>query len=301
MTAPTSDFDHRNLLKVGGIVLAMNILLMCVKIAVGIWGNSYALIADGIESASDIFVSLLTWGGFFLSLRPPDAKHPFGHGKIESVMGVLSGVALLGAAVAIAAFSIREIRTPHHAPEWFTLPVLLMVVVVKELMANRIMKLTTGEMESRALEGDAWHHRSDALTSGAAAIGIAVALIGGEGWAMADDWAALFACLIIAANGFRIVKLSMHDVLDGRVDNELVAALRRTAEADAQVQQVEKCRVRKSGVGYFVELHLQVDAEMTVQAGHELGHQVKARLQKEFPRLIDVVVHLEPHHAAAVQ
>jgi len=166
---------------------------MVVKIGVGFLGNSYALIADGIESASDIFASLITWAGFQISLKPADDDHPYGHGKFESLAGMFSGFSLLTAAAIIGYNSILEIQAPHHAPAWFTLPVLVLVVVVKELLSRRV--LSAGDaIGSTALKGDAWHHRSDAITSGAAAIGITIALIGGEGFEMADDWAALFAC-----------------------------------------------------------------------------------------------------------
>lgn len=130
----------------------VNLLLMLVKIVTGVVGNSYALIADGIESASDILVSLITWIGFGLSLRPPDEKHPFGHGKIESLAGMFSGLALLAAAGLISFHSIREILTPHHGPEWFTLPVLLAVVATKEILARRISDISK-QSNSTALEG----------------------------------------------------------------------------------------------------------------------------------------------------
>jgi cation diffusion facilitator family transporter len=277
----------------GILTILINVMLMLVKIVTGILGNSYALIADGIESAADIFTSLITWMGFHLSLRPPDDKHPFGHGKIESLAGVFSGTALLLAAVAIAVQSVREILTPHHSPEWFTLPVLIAVVITKEFLSRKISTFATA-LDSRALEGDAWHHRSDALTSGAAAIGISVALIGGPAWAVADDWAALVACGIIVANGIRILQRSLHDTLDGRVDAAIVEALHARAMEVDGVAHTEKCRVRKSGMQYFAELHVQVDGEMSVLAGHRIGHDVKEALLEAFPELLDVVIHLEP-------
>jgi cation diffusion facilitator family transporter len=273
-------------------VLCLNVILMLVKIGVGTVGNSYALIADGVESASDIFVSLIAWGGFMLSLRPADDRHPFGHGKIESLAGMFSGVFLLVAATGISIFSIREILNPQEGPAWFTLPVLLLVVLLKEWLYRKVQSMSS---ESRSLEGDAWHHRADAMTSAAAALGITIALVGGEGFAAADDWAALFACGIIAFNGWRILSNSLHDTLDGQVESGLITALTDEAENHSEVYLVETCRVRKSGIGYFVELHLWVDENMTVRAGHQLGHEVKDRLQHAFPHLHDVVIHLEPH------
>ncbi len=275
------------------LTVFMNIILMLVKITVGVLGNSYALIADGIESAADIFTSLITWAGFHLSLRPADQDHPFGHGKIESLAGIFSGLTLLAAAALIAFHSVQEIITPQNSPRWFTLPVLLVVVVVKETMSRRVLSFGRG-LESRALEGDAWHHRSDALTSSAAALGISATLIGGPSWAMADEGAALLACVIIVVNGTRIISASLHDILDGNVNPGFISSIRCCAEEVGAVEEIEKCRVRKSGIGYFVELHVQVDGDLTVRVGHDIGHEVKNHLMEAFPNLLDVMVHLEP-------
>ncbi|MDA0321666.1 MAG: cation diffusion facilitator family transporter [Verrucomicrobia bacterium] len=277
----------------GILTVCVNIVLMLVKIAAGVLGNSYALIADGIESAADIFTSLITWAGFHFSLRPADDRHPFGHGKVESLTGIFSGSALLAAAGLIAYHSVQEIITPHHSPAWFTLPVLIAVVVTKEMLSRRILALG-GDLESRALESDAWHHRSDAMTSGAAAVGISISLVGGPGWAMADDWAALLACGIIVVNGVRVIRASLHDVLDGNVDPEIQELVTSRAAAVDGVGQIETCRMRKSGVGYFVELHVQVDGDLSVNAGHQIAHEVKSHLLADFPQLLDVMVHVEP-------
>lgn len=290
--------DSGKALALGLLTLCVNIVLMIVKITVGIIGNSYALVADGIESAGDIFSSLITWVGFQLSLRPPDEDHPYGHGKIESLAGLFSGGALLVAAVVIGWHSILEIRTPHHAPAWFTLPVLLGVVAVKAILSRKVQQL--GEtVDSRALEGDAWHHRSDAITSGAAAIGITIALIGGPGWEMADDYAALLACVIIIINGVIISKAALHEVLDGSVSTEINAEMRQLAREVPGVEDIEKCRVRKSGIGMFVELHVWVNGNTTVREGHRIGHAVKDHLHALRPQIVDIVVHLEPFDETA--
>lgn len=282
-----------NAIGLGILTVCINITLMLIKIGAGVIGNSYALIADGIESAGDIFTSLITWAGFQMSLRPPDEKHPYGHGKIESLAGLVSGFTLLGAAGFIAFEAIMEIRSPHGSPEWFTFPVLILVVIFKELLSRRIMAMGR-DLDSRALEGDAWHHRSDAITSGAAALGIAVALIGGPGYEAADDWGALLACGVIVLNGLRIVRHSFDDVLDSAVGGEAEERVRQVAGDVGGVVCIEKCRLRKSGINYFVELHVQVDGAITVTEGHRIGHEVKGRLMEKIPRLIDVVVHLEP-------
>lgn len=289
--------DAGKTLAVGVLTLCVNIVLMVVKIVAGLIGNSYALVADGIESAGDILSSVITWVGFQLSLRPPDEDHPYGHGKIESLAGMFSGVSLLAAAGMIAWNSIQEIRTPHHAPAWFTLPVLIGVVLVKLFMSRMVRKLSD-EVDSRALDGDASHHWSDAVTSGAAAIGITIALLGGPGWEAADDYAALLACGVIVFNGVSIGKRALHEVLDGNVSNDLSEAMRARAQEVEGVADIEKCRVRKSGIGIFAEMHVRVDGDTTVREGHRIGHLVKEHVRMAYPRLVDLVVHLEPMNDA---
>jgi cation diffusion facilitator family transporter len=280
-------------MRLGILAIAANAVLAAVKVVVGLVGHSYALVADGIESAADLFTSMVTWAGFRLSLRPADANHPFGHGRIEALAGVLAGLALLAAAAVIAWHAAAEIRNPHHAPAWFTLPVLLAVVVVKEWLFRRIRSVGD-ELDSRALQGDAWHHRSDAITSAAAAVGIAVALAGGPGFEAADDWAALVACLVIVGNGCLLVKRALDDVLDAKVGGGLEGEIRARAAAVEGVRGLEKCRIRKSGIGFFVELHVEVDPAITVAEGHAIGHAAKGRLMAEMPALLDVVMHIEP-------
>jgi len=280
-------------LALGILAICVNIALMLVKIGVGVVGNSYALIADGIESASDIFSSLITWAGFQISLKPPDETHPFGHGRFETLAGVFSGGALLAAAVVIGYNAVIEIHTPHHTPAWFTLPVLVVVVLVKETLSRRV--LTAGaSLDSSALKGDAWHHRSDAITSGAAALGIIIALIGGPGYASADDWAALAACILIVANGVLILRDSLHHVVDGKLSSDLHSSICSVAGATPGVVSTEKCRIRKSGIDLYVDIHVRVDRSISVFDGHQIGHDVKERLLGANPRIRDVIVHIEP-------
>jgi cation diffusion facilitator family transporter len=285
--------DRNNLLSLGISTIIINITLMFVKIITGVVGNSYALIADGIESASDIFSSLITWAGFHLSLKPADKEHPYGHGKIESLAGVFSGVSLIAAAGLIAYNSVKEIVTPHLAPSWFTLPVLIIIVIVKETLSRKVLG-ASAEIGSHALKGDGWHHRSDAITSAAAAIGIAIALFGGKGYEMADDWGALLACIIILINGSLIIKASMHDVLDGTVDQVSIDSVNKTTINIYPVVDAEKIRIRKSGIGWFVDMHVRVPAEMTIWDGHALSHKVKAEIMASNKHIYDVMIHLEP-------
>src|SRR5881392_928815 len=193
--------------------LAINIMLASVKMLAGFFGNAYVLIADGIESALDVGGSFVIWGGLKVASRPPDATHPYGHGKAEPIAAVIVAIGVLAAAVGLAIQSVREIFLPHHGPAPYTLGILIVVIVVKEFLFRYVNRIGR-DAESTAVQTDAWHHRSDALTSAAAFIGISVALIGGKRWQSADDWAALFACAVIAANGVRFALPAFQEIMD---------------------------------------------------------------------------------------
>ena len=279
--------------RLGYLTLGVNIGLMLVKLTVGVFGNCYALIADGVESAGDVITSVVTWLGFHFSLRPADAEHPYGHGKIEAVAGAFSGFSLLAAATLIAYQSIREITTVHASPAWYTLPVLILVVIVKETVSRIVLKAGK-EVESLAIKGDAWHHRSDAMTSGAAAAGITLALVGGKWFSEADDWAALLACTIIYFNGASILKGAFHEILDGEAGGDIRTLVIGVAGGVPMVVDVEKCRIRKSGLDYFVEMHIHVPRDLSVAEGHAVGHRVKDGVMAARSAIRDVTVHVEP-------
>ena len=277
--------------------MLINFVLAIVKITAGVLGNAYALIADGIESALDIGGSAIIWGGLKVAARPPDATHPYGHGKAEPIAAAIVAVGVIGAAIGLAIESVREIFTPHHAPAPFTLIVLVAVVIVKELLYRSVMHLGRS-VESTAVQTDAWHHRSDALTSAAAFVGISIALIGGHGWESADDWAALFACMLIAANGWRLFSPALHEIMDTAPQGDLCGAIRGVASAVPGVVEVEKCLVRKMGLNFYVDLHLRVDGEISVRHGHDIAHEVKAAIVQTDARIADVLVHVEPADAS---
>ena len=276
-----------------GIGMAVNVVLAIVKIATGIVGNSYALIADGIESTTDIVSSLVVWTGLKISSLPADEDHPYGHGKAESIAGMVVALALLAAAVFIAVQSLREIITPHHAPAWFTLLVLALVIASKETLYRFVFKVGA-ELSSTAVKGDAWHHRSDAITSAAAFVGISIALIGGKGYEAADDWAALFACTIILFNGYRIFRAALNEIMDAAPPDTLQTQIRQLASSVPGVVRIEKCRARKSGLALFVEIHIEVDGTLSVQRGHEIAHQVSDHLKASPLSIQHVVAHVEP-------
>jgi cation diffusion facilitator family transporter len=274
--------------------ILLNAVLAAAKFAGGIFGNTYALIADGAESTLDIFSSLLVWAGFRVAARPPDADHPYGHGKAEAVAAL--GVALFIFAMAgwVGAHAVHEILTPHLGPKWWTLILLAAVVAVK-LWFSRRMKAAGSEAGSTALGVEAMHHWSDAVTSAAAFVGIAVALIGGKGWESADDWAALFACVIIAFNGASMVMKALGDVMDVAVPAHFENEVRAIALGVAGVRALDKVRIRKSGLSYLVDIQVRVNGDLTVRAGHDIAHAVKdALVASAAHRISDVTVHVEP-------
>jgi cation diffusion facilitator family transporter len=280
-------------MKASGIAIAVNTVLALTKIAVGVIGRSSALVADGIESIADIFTSAIVWIGFRISSRPPDRSHPYGHGKAESIAAVVVSVSLLSAAAVIAVESVQQIRSPQHAPAWYTLLVLIIVIPLKETMF-RVIHRIGDHIGSTSLRSDAWHHRTDALTSSAAFIGISIALIGGEGYESADDWAALAVCLIIAVNGARLLVGALNEVMDAAAPEPMQELVRKIAGETENVAYVEKCRMRKSGLGILMDIHVVVDGDITVRQGHQIGHQVVTRLRQAVPEIRDVVVHIEP-------
>jgi cation diffusion facilitator family transporter len=280
-------------IRASGLSIGVNLALACVKVFTGIVGSSYALVADGIESAADVASSAVVWGGLRISARPPDRTHPYGHGKAESLAGIVVAVAIVLAAILIAVQSVRGIHEPHRAPEWYTLVVLALVVGIKETMYRRNLRIGR-TLNSRALQGDAWHHRSDAITSLAAFVGISVALIGGKGYEAADDWAALLACGIILYNGVRLLRPAVDEVMDAAVSGAVETEIRTIAAKVPGVVEVEKCRVRKSGLGFLMDIHVVVEGGISVREGHRIGHCVKDRLMESHLPIRDVVVHVEP-------
>ncbi len=288
--------ESRKLLVAGVLI---NLVLALTKIAGGLFGHSNALIADGIESSLDVLSSAMMWGAIKYAERPPDTDHPYGHGKMESLAAVAGSLLLLMAGAALGAHSIRQILTLQQssdlgmAPAGFTLIILFATIILKEGLF-RWVSLRSEAIESRALQADALHHRSDALTSLAAAIGISAALIGGPGWAQADAWAALFSCAVIIFNGVGMLRASMGEVLDAQAAPEVVTEILTAVRAVPGVTSAEKCRVRKSGLMRFADIHVRVAGDCTVREGHDIAHLVKDTLLEGDFHLADVVVHIEP-------
>lgn len=275
-----------------------NTVLALLKGTAGFFGNSYALIADAIESTTDIFSSLLVLFGLKYAQKPADENHPYGHGKIEPLVTFIVVAFLVVSATVIAYESIQHIRTPHAVPEPWTLFVLAGIILWKEV-AYRFIRRRSEETQSSALHADAWHNRSDALTSVAAFIGIAVAVFFGEGYEAADDWAALFAAALILYNSYRIFRPALGEVMDEHRYDDLIETIREKALEVKGIEGTEKCYVRKSGMRYHIDLHAIVDGELTVARGHELAHRLQDHLKREIPGLSHVLIHIEPNRATS--
>ncbi len=272
----------------------MNAVLAAIKIAGGIFGSSFALMADGLESFADIFSSIIVYVGLRYSTKPRDANHPYGHGKFEPMAAAVVGLALIGAGLTIAVESIREILQPHTAPAPFTLAILAGVVLVKELLF-RYGQRVASDIESLAVNADAWHHRSDAITSAFAFVGISIAVWRGPGWESADDWAALAASAVILYNAYHQLRPALHELSDAAPPEELEQLVRKSAMHVDGVRGLEKCYIRKMGFEYFIDLHVEVDGDLPVREGHRIAHAVQDAILQENPRVAQVLVHIEPY------
>ena len=270
-----------------------NTSLAIIKGFAGFFGNSYALIADAIESTADIFSSFLVLFGLKYASRPADKNHPYGHGRAEPLITFLVVGFLITSATIIAYESIKNIGTPHELPKIWTLFVLIPLIIWKEISFQLVIQKAK-ETNSSSLKADAWHHRSDAITSIAALIGISIALYFGNGYETADDWAALFASGFILYNSYKIFRPALGEIMDEHLYDDLVADIRKVSLSCAGVVATEKCFVRKAGMKYHVELHAIVQADITVKYGHEIAHNLKDTLLNDIPQLGHVLIHIEP-------
>jgi cation diffusion facilitator family transporter len=275
------------------IGIGISIVLVLIKYVSGHLGHSYALIADATETGADILSSSLLWIGLVIAAKPPDKNHPYGHGKAEPLAAIVVSLFLVAAAIWIGWHAIQFIVIPHELPRRFTLFVLFLVIIIKEIMFRYVLRLGT-EIKSQAVKADAYHHRSDAITSLAAFIGITIALIGGKGWEAADDWAALIASFIILYNAFKLMRPALAEIMDTAPSKKIVAEIRQLAKEIKEVKGVEKCYVRKMGFDFYVDLHIKVDGSLSVSEGHRIAHLVKNRILEDNLDIKDVLIHVEP-------
>jgi cation diffusion facilitator family transporter len=285
--------NEQTAIRITYISIVGNASLAIIKGLAGFFGNSYALIADAIESTADIFSSFLVLFGLKYASRPADKNHPYGHGRAEPLITFLVVGFLITSATIIAYESIKNIGTPHELPKIWTLFVLIPLIIWKEISFQLVIRKAK-ETNSSSLKADAWHHRSDAITSIAALIGISIALYFGNGYETADDWAALFASGFILYNSYKIFRPALGEIMDEHLYDDLVADIRKVSLSCAGVVATEKCFVRKAGMKYHVELHAIVQADITVKYGHEIAHNLKDTLLNEIPQLGHVLIHIEP-------
>ena len=276
--------------------MATNIVLAAGKLAAGIIGHSHALVADAVESFADLFSSLIVWRGVVVAAEPADEDHPYGHGKAEPLASAAVATMLLLAAGWIIIGATHGLSQSRPAPELFTLFVLAGVVLVKEALFRFVLR-EAAFVHSSAVHADAWHHRSDAITSLAAAIGISMSIFAGI--QSADDVAAIFAAAIIAWNGWRLLRPAAGELMDRAPDRQIIERIRQVAETTPGIVRVEKCFVRKMGHQLYAEMHIEVDPQMTVLRSHELAHEAKEKIRAAIPRVSDVLVHIEPLGIAA--
>lgn len=271
-----------------------NTCLAIVKGFAGFFGNSYALIADAIESTTDIFSSFLVLFGIKYSNKPADENHPYGHGRAEPLVTFLVVGFLITSATVIAYESIQNIKTPHNLPKPWTLIVLGLIIIWKEISYRLVLKRSI-ETNSSSLKADAWHHRSDAITSVAAFIGISIALYLGKGYEAADDWAALFASAFILYNSYLIFRPALGEIMDEHLYDDLIEIIRKVSLKVDGIIETEKCYIRKSGMKYHVDLHAVVNSEISVKKGHDLAHKLQDKLHEEIPELGKILIHIEPN------
>lgn len=277
------------------IGIGISIILVILKGAAGYFGHSYALIADATETGADVFSSTLLWIALRIAVKPADTSHPYGHGKAEPIASIIISFFLMAAAFWIAYHAYEYIRTPHELPKRFTLYVLMVVIIVKESMFRYVYKIGV-QINSNAVKADAKHHRSDVITSVAAFIGILIALIGGKGYEGADDWAALLASGIVFYNAIQLLLPGLAEIMDAAPSGEMVEKVRELASHVSDVKLIEKCFVRKMGFDFFVDMHIQLDRNLTVAEGHHIAHVVKNKLLKSELSIKDVLVHIEPYN-----
>ncbi|MCF7668462.1 MAG: cation diffusion facilitator family transporter [Verrucomicrobia bacterium] len=276
------------------IGLGVNAFLATAKMTAGILGNSYALIADSVESLGDVFSSLIVWRGITVASIPADKRHPYGHGKAEPIAAAIVSIMLLIASIGITVQAVREILNPHTGPEPYTLLVLILIIIIKETLYRFVWNV--GEtIESSVVKTDAWHHRSDAITSLAAAIGISIAVFGGPGYESADAIAAIVAAGFIARNGYALLKPALNELMDAMPDTDITKRITAAAENTPEVIAIEKCIVRKMGYDVFVDMHIEVDPNMSVNEAHDVAHKVKDNIKTHISAVSDVLIHIEPH------
>jgi len=273
--------------------LSVAVVLAAVKISVGLAANSVALLSDGFESTGDVLTSGLVLLGLWIAAKPPDEDHPYGHGRFETLTGLAIGVllAIAGTGIALRAF---EQRNDRHVPAPYALWPLAASVGVKLAMAS--LKFRAGRRSgSSALAADAWNDMMDVLSGAIALTAVALAISSGGAWIAADSWGGVAVGIIVILIAVRVARETTLHLMDTMPDARQMDAIRRAAMRVGGARGIEKCFARKTGLRYHVDLHLEVDPELSVRASHEIATQVKHTIKADLDWVADVLVHVEPH------
>lgn len=268
-------------------------VLAIVNVVVGSRTGSVSVVAIGLEFAGDVLASGVVLVGLFVASRPPDDNHPYGHGRIETVAGLFVGFVLMAAGAAIVLRSLMALREPTIVPAAAAIVSLVVAMAVRAVMCTVKLRVAR-RIGSLALRSDAWNDSVDILSGAAALTAVVLAQLDPARFASADAWGGAVVGIIVAWTGIRVVRLATLDLADTMPDPRMIEAARRVALAVPGVVAVEKQFARKTGLQYHIDLHLEVDPEMTVRESHRIGHDVQARVRDELSWVADVLVHVEP-------
>jgi cation diffusion facilitator family transporter len=273
--------------------LVLNLIFAIGKGVAAFFGNSNALMADAGESLSDVFTSFIVWVGIITSIKEPDEDHPYGHGKAEPLASIAVATFLMIASILIASRGVERLWIPPEKPHKFTLLVLLAVIFFKELL-YRYLRHKSKDVKSNAMLAEALHSRSDAITSFMALVGITISIYAGPKYIAADAYSSLIASVIIAYNAIRIFRPAFNEIMDAAPKQELINNIKSVAGQVEGVNEIEKCLVRKMGMKYLVDMHVVVNADLSVKEGHSIAHRVKDAVRNKLPEILDVLIHIEP-------
>lgn len=280
------------------VMLVANAVLCLMKVAAGWWGHSFALTADGINNLTDVGLSAALFVALRLAALPPDAKHPYGHGKIEPEVARLVGLFILATSGGIFGEAASRFSDEHQAPSSLVLVVASAAIVVKEVM-YRYMRRIAEETNSGALMADALNHRFDVAATGCVLLGTLGVTLGGPSWAFIDDVSAMAVAVLMAVLSVRLILSSSSELLDEMPPDDVLMEVRRIAAEVPKVRGVEKLLGRKVGLKYFLDIHVELPPEMTVQEGHEIARKVRDRIIEGMPNVAGVLVHMEPAERGA--
>jgi cation diffusion facilitator family transporter len=289
--------EKYNIAKKGAWVgIIGNFFLAGLKIITGVVGRSFALISDGVHSLSDITSSVAVLVGLTIASKPKDKAHPYGHGKAESVASITIAALLIIVAFMLIVkviYSFLE-NEPIIEPAFITLWIALASVILKEILYRYKAKLGKN-VKSTSLIADAWHHRSDALSSGVVLVGIAGSIFGGPGWQYLDKIAGFIVAGIIVWVGIKIYARASSELMDESVDKEVVKVVKEKAQRVKGVKRVETLLVRKSGLDFLVDIHIEVDPKLDVTTSHNIAESVECKILEEIPEVKSVIAHIEPY------